>query len=104
MSSIMKLDKHAEQVCRAAMCILREERERKGVTGTRLAEMCGLNQSTVSLLDRGERKPTLDTLVRISTVLEIDLGEILTKASRVVRENEAPKTDAKAKARPRRAG
>ena len=63
------------------MLLLREDREKKGISGTQLADRSGLNQSTISLLDRGERKPTLDTLVRIAEVLGIELGEILLQAA-----------------------
>ncbi len=73
---------HLDKTCSAVARLLKEERERRGLTGAQLAETCGLNQSTISLMDRGLRKPTLDTLLRICTVLEVELGEILLKATR----------------------
>ena len=63
------------------MNLLRKERETQGISGSQLADRSGLNQSTISLLDRGERKPTLDTLVRIAGVLGIEVGEILLRAT-----------------------
>lgn len=77
----MKIEIKAERICTRVMLLLREDREKKGISGTQLADRSGLNQSTISLLDRGERKPTLDTLVRIAEVLGIELGEILLQAA-----------------------
>ena len=83
------------------MTLLRKERETQGVSGSQLADRSGLNQSTISLLDRGERKPTLDTLVRIAGVLRIELGEILLRATEDIRAgrdlNEWKKTQARAR-------
>ena len=45
-----------------------------------LAPKAGLSPSTLSLIDRELRKPTLDTLLRIAEVLEVRLGDILLKA------------------------
>ncbi len=68
------------------MHLLKEQREMRGISGSHLADRSGLNQSAISLLDRGKRKPTLDTLVRIAAVLEIELGNILLQATHDVRE------------------
>lgn len=68
------------------MYLLKEQREIRGISGSQLAERSGLNQSAISLLDRGKRKPTLDTLVRIAAVLEIELGHVLLEATQDIRE------------------
>jgi transcriptional regulator with XRE-family HTH domain len=66
--------------------LLREERERQGISMTRLAEKSGISQSTVSLIERELRNPTLDTLLRIADVLKIELGQILLNASATARQ------------------
>lgn len=48
---------------------------------TKLAEESGLSQQMISYVERGMRSPTLDTLLRISTVLDVDLWKILKEAS-----------------------
>ena len=45
-----------------------------------LAKGAGLNQSMISLVERGLRNPTLDTFLRIADVLDVDLAEVLRKA------------------------
>ena len=82
----MELDDQTAQICARVMHLLKEQRELRGISGSQLAERSGLNQSAISLLDRGKRKPTLDTLVRIAAVLEIELGNVLLQATQDVRE------------------
>lgn len=71
---------HLDELSATVIRLLREERERQGISGKELAKRCGLNQSTISLTDRGLRKPTLDTLLRMAAVLKIRLGAVLLKA------------------------
>ena len=48
---------------------------------TRLAEGAGLSQGMISLVERDLRNPTLDTLLRMAEVLEVDLWRVLRKAT-----------------------
>lgn len=50
-----------------------------------LAERAGLSQGAISLVERDLRNPTLDTLLRIAEVLEVDLGKLIQKALRNAR-------------------
>ncbi len=45
-----------------------------------VAQRSGLSHSIISLIERDLRNPTLDTLLRIADAIEIDLGEIITRA------------------------
>jgi len=71
---------HLDELSAAVIRLLREERDRQTISGKELARRCGLNQSTISLTDRGLRKPTLETLLRMADVLKVRLGDILLKA------------------------
>lgn len=42
-----------------------------------LAEQLSKNQSTVSLWCTNERQPSLETLVRVAEILEVDVRELL---------------------------
>ena len=48
---------------------------------TVLAERAGLSQQSVSYVEREMRIPNLDTLLRITEVLEIDLADVIKRAS-----------------------
>lgn len=56
---------------------VRQTREAQGLSMLAVAERAGLSQQMVSYVERGIRKPSLETLVRIAHVLELDLVELL---------------------------
>ena len=63
---------------------LREEREKRNLSMNVVAQRSGLSHSIISLIERDMRNPTLDTLLRIADAIEIDLGDILTRARKEV--------------------
>ena len=60
---------------------LKRERVRRGLSMTTLAKRAGLSQQMVSYVERGMRNPTLDTLLRMATVLNLDLWRLIKVAS-----------------------
>ena len=74
--------KHLEIVGSQVATLLRAEREKRGLSMNAVAERSGLSQSMVSLVEREERNPTLDTLLRMATALEIDLADVIVRAQR----------------------
>jgi len=60
---------------------LNAERTRRNMSMTRVASDAGLSQQMVSYVERGLRNPTLDTLLRISKALHIDLWKIIKTAT-----------------------
>ena len=61
---------------------LKAERIRRQISMTQLAEQSGLSQQMISYVERGMRSPTLDTLLRISAALNVDLSTLLNAASK----------------------
>jgi transcriptional regulator with XRE-family HTH domain len=61
-------------------CLLKEEREKRGLSLNVLAQKAGLSRQTVSYVEQEVQNPTLDTLLRITSVLEVDLEKIIAKA------------------------
>ena len=47
---------------------------------TVLAQRAGLSQAMISFVEHGLRNPTIDTLLRLAEVLEVNLGEIILKS------------------------
>lgn len=62
--------------------ILQRERIAQNLSITRVAEGAVLSRQGVSYVERGLRIPTLDTLLRISRVLGLDLAEVIREAGR----------------------
>ena len=56
---------------------LREQRTRAGLSQERLAFVCKLHRTEVSLLERGAREPRLSTLLRLSRGLKVPVHDLL---------------------------
>ena len=76
----MSADKIRQSVCSNVARILREKRVECGLSMTELAHQAGLSQAMISFVERELRNPTLDTLLRIAGVLEVDMAEVLKQA------------------------
>ena len=59
--------------------VLRKLRIERQLSQAQLADYTDLDQTTISLLERGKRQPTLPTLYALSQALEIPLSEFLSK-------------------------
>ncbi len=60
--------------------LLREERERLGVSRYAVAAKSGLSQQMIGYVEREMRNPTLETVLRIADALQVDLSAIIRKA------------------------
>ncbi|MFF2389599.1 helix-turn-helix domain-containing protein [Agromyces sp. NPDC058104] len=56
---------------------LRELRTRRGLTLAELAEETGISASTLSRLESGGRRPTLDLLIRLAAVYRASLDDLV---------------------------
>ncbi|MBF4135797.1 helix-turn-helix domain-containing protein [Streptomyces albidoflavus] len=56
---------------------LRDLRRRRGLTLATLAEQTGINESTLSRLEGGSRKPTLEMLLPLAEVYAVPLDELV---------------------------
>ena len=53
-------------------------RERKQITQEVLSGLADIGRTHLSAIERGERKPTLETLYRISRALDVKMSDIIT--------------------------
>jgi transcriptional regulator with XRE-family HTH domain len=60
--------------------LLREQREAMGLSMNEVAARAGLSHTMISRVERGLRRPTLDTLLRIAGAMKLDLWPLLKKA------------------------
>ena len=56
---------------------IKAERVRKSLTQFQLAELVGISESTISLIERGLQTPSIFIMYDIAKVLEIDLNDLL---------------------------
>lgn len=58
----------------------REVRNSRGLSQERLAHLSGLDRTYVSGIERGERNPSLENLLKLAAALELPLSEIARRA------------------------
>ncbi|MCL2401745.1 MAG: helix-turn-helix transcriptional regulator [Oscillospiraceae bacterium] len=57
--------------------IIQQYREEKGISQEVLSGLADIGRTHLSAIERGERKPTLETFYRISQALEVKGSDIL---------------------------
>jgi transcriptional regulator with XRE-family HTH domain len=59
---------------------LRGIRTERGLSQERLAQLADLDRTYVSGIERGERNPSLTSLLRLAGALNVQISELATKA------------------------
>jgi transcriptional regulator with XRE-family HTH domain len=77
-------EKAYRTICDEVVRLLREERERRGFSKYFVAQRSGLSEQMIGYVERGLRNPSLETVVRIASALEIDLGSVINRAFKSV--------------------
>ena len=72
-------------VCAQVIKLLREERERRGMSKYTLSAQCGLAQQTISYMERELRHPSFETVLRIADGIGVNLEDVLKRARAVVK-------------------
>ena len=57
--------------------VISEKRKKKGVSQEVLSGLADIGRTHLSAIERGERKPTLETLYRIANALDIKMSTIV---------------------------
>ena len=76
----MEDDALRELMCSEIALLLKEERLRQKLSLNLLSSKAGLSRQTVTFIEREERMPTVDTLLRLTSVLEIKLEDLIRSA------------------------
>jgi transcriptional regulator with XRE-family HTH domain len=64
--------------------VLRECREKRGLTQEALAFRAGLHRTYISMLERGQKSPTVDVLARLALAMETRVSDILRQAEKAL--------------------
>lgn len=57
--------------------VIAKARKRKGISQEVISGLADIGRTHLSAIERGERKPTLETLYRISCALDIKMSDII---------------------------
>lgn len=66
--------------------ILKNERIKRGLTQSNMAELLNLKRSTYSLYESGKREPDLQTIRNFSSILGVYMGDLITDWSKFSKE------------------
>jgi DNA-binding XRE family transcriptional regulator len=78
----LRVSRKAQAICVNAICLLKEERQRRKLSKYYIAQESGLSPQMVGYVESGERNPTLETVLRIAEAMDVDFAEILKRARR----------------------
>ncbi len=62
---------------------LREIRTQRGISQEAVADICGLDRTYISGIERGERNPSLTNILKIASALEVRPAEIHDRAEAI---------------------
>lgn len=62
-------------ITKAVGSTIRDLRKSQGISQEKLAEKAGLHRTYIGALERGEKSPTVDTLVKIVLALNVSLND-----------------------------
>ena len=80
-----------KRICAELARLLRRERTRRRLSLNLLAAQAGLSRQTVSFIEQQERTPTVDTLLRLTSVLGVRLEDLIGRARRAAGRRKRPK-------------
>ncbi len=62
------------------IALLQEERMRRKLSKYFVAQESGLSPQMIAYVENGNRNPTLETVLRMSEAMKVDLAKIITRA------------------------
>ena len=81
----MKKDTERDAIIGHLVALLKKQREARGFSLNETAWRAGLSHTMILRMERGERLPTIDSLLRITDALEVDSAALLAEAVQAVR-------------------
>lgn len=55
---------------------VQKKRKQKGLTQEKLAEEVGVDRSYMGFIERGEKNPTLDKVMKIADALDVEVSDL----------------------------
>ena len=81
----MNANKSYAELCEQIIRLLRDERKRARLSKYVHEQRAGVSQQMIGYVERGLRKPSLETALRIADGLGLDLADVIKTARRAVK-------------------
>ena len=79
----MNTQKSYTELSERIVRLLCAERKRQGLSKYAVEQRCGLSQQMIGYVERGLRRPSLETALRMAGGLGVDLAEIIAQARKL---------------------
>ena len=76
----MSVAKTSEEIASEVARLLREESEARGLSLNVLSAKAGVSRQMLSYIEKEERNPSLDTLLRLYFALGVNLDDVIRRA------------------------
>jgi len=77
-----KLDKKCEAIESALAHLIEQKRLEAGLSKYELAHRAGLDETSIRRVERQERRPAFNTLLKVAHGLEVNLSELIQQAEK----------------------
>lgn len=77
---VKKFDQKTSAICLHLAQQLAERRNALGLSLNKLEEVSGLSRQMIALVERGERNPSVESLIRLAIALNTSASELLLSA------------------------
>ena len=74
-------------LAQAFAIVLKQHRKSAGLSQEKLAELCNLERTYISFLERGLRKPSLNMTFRFAEVFDVKPSELVEEIETVISNN-----------------
>jgi transcriptional regulator with XRE-family HTH domain len=74
------VSRKAQALCRKIISLLQEERVRRKLSKYYVAQESGLSPQMIAYVEREIRNPTLETVLRMSEAMDVDLAQLIRRA------------------------
>jgi len=86
------VNRKAQAICVKAVALLKVERERRKLSKYYIAQESGLSPQMIGYVERGDRNPTLETVLRMAEAMGVKMEDLISKARKEI-QKEISKTN-----------
>ena len=81
------MNRKAQAICVKAVALLKVERERRKLSKYYIAQESGLSPQMIGYVERGDRNPTLETVLRMAEAMGVKMENLISKARKEIQKD-----------------
>jgi transcriptional regulator with XRE-family HTH domain len=81
------VNRKAQAICVKAVSLLKVERERRKLSKYFIAQESGLSPQMIGYVERGDRNPTLETVLRMAEAMGVKMENLISRARKEIQKD-----------------